>query len=269
MAVIPVVDSDDPRLSSFRVLSDAALIRERGLFVAEGRFLLERVLADRRFVVDSLLLNHASLTALGAALASLPHSTPVFVAERAALETITGVDFHRGCLALVHRPAPVDIGAAIADTRLVVVLESVTNADNVGSVFRSAAALGAGAVLLSPACCDPFYRKAMRTSMGAVLQVPSARVEPWPAALAGLKAHGFTVVALSPRESSTALDTFVSGPLPLRIALLIGTEGPGLSKEAEDAADVCVCIPMTGAVDSLNLGVAAGIVLSRLRSASG
>ncbi|MFN7985615.1 MAG: RNA methyltransferase [Vicinamibacterales bacterium] len=269
MAVIPVVDPDDPRLSSFRVLSDAALIRERGLFVAEGRFLVERVLADSRFVVDALLLNDASLAALGTALASLPAATPVFVAERATLEAITGVDFHRGCLALVHRPAPVDIEAAIANTRLVVVLESVTNADNVGSVFRSAAALGAGAVLLSPTCCDPFYRKAVRTSMGAVLQVPSARVDPWPDALTELRAHGFTLVALSPRGSATDLDTFVSGPLPSRIALLVGTEGPGLSKSAEDAADVCVRIPMTGAVDSLNLGVAAGIVLSRLHRSHG
>jgi len=269
MAVIPVVDPDDPRLSSFRMLGDAALIRERGLFLAEGRFVVERVLAARQFVVDALLLNDASLTALGPALASLPEATPIFVADRAGLERVTGIDFHRGCLALVRRPAAIDVDAAIADTRLVVVLEGVSNADNVGSVFRSAAAFGAGAVLLSPTCCDPFYRKAIRTSMGTVLQMRSARLDPWPAALTRLKAAGFTIVALSPRTPAVELDAFVVGAPPPRIALVVGTEGPGLSAVAEAAADIRVCIPMSPAVDSLNLGVAAGIVLSRLGTALG
>lgn len=269
MAVIPVLTPDDPRLGSFRILSDAALIRERGLFVAEGRLVVERVLADGRFVVDALLMNDASLAALGPALASLPDTTPIFVVDRAGLEHVTGFDFHRGCLALVHRPAALDLNVAIADARLVIVLEGVTNADNVGSVFRSAAAFGAGAVLLSPTCCDAFYRKAIRTSMGAVLQVRSARVDPWPDALSTLRAAGFTTVALSPRSPAVDLDAFVSDALPSRIALLVGTEGPGLSSEVEAMADVRVRIPISSLVDSLNLGVAAGIVLSRVSRSYG
>ena len=269
MAVIPDADPDDPRLSRFRIVRDAALIRDHGLFVAEGRLVVERVVTDRRDALDALLLNDASLAALGPAVASLPETTPVFVAERHLFEHITGFDVHRGCLALVRRPPAIAFESAIADARLVIVLEGVTNADNVGSVFRSAAAFGAGAVLLSPTCCDPYYRKAIRTSMGAVLQVPSARIEPWPAGLSALRAVGFSIVALSLRQPSVDLDEFIASSLPARIALLVGTEGPGLSRDAEDVADQRVRIPINTSVDSLNLGVAAGIVLSRLRGSHG
>ena len=264
MNVIPVVDLSDPRVAPFRAMSDAVLMRERGLFVAEGRLTVERIVADGRHQVNALLLNQSSFEALRSALASLPIETPVFTCENRAFQQLTGVDMHRGCLALVQRPQPQTVEQALDQVNLVVVLEAVTNADNVGSVFRTAAAFGAGAVLLSPTCCDPLYRKAIRTSMAAALRVTFARVEPWPAGLALLRAEGFTIVALSPREPSMLLDTFVEAPLPPRVALLVGTEGAGLSAAAEHEADVRVRIPIRPQVDSLNLGVATGIALSRL-----
>jgi tRNA G18 (ribose-2'-O)-methylase SpoU len=144
---------------------------------------------------------------------------------------------------------------------LVLVLDGVTDADNVGSAFRNAAAFGAGGVVLSPTCCDPLYRKAIRTSMGAVLGVPYARSEHWPEDLARLKALGFRVMALTPRADAVDLRTCERGG---RTALLVGSEGPGLSEEAESLADVRVRIPMRRGIDSLNLAAAAGIALYHL-----
>ncbi len=146
------------------------------------------------------------------------------------------------------------------------VLEGVSNADNVGGVFRNAAAFGADGVLLSPTCCDPLYRKAIRTSMAATLRVPFARAgaDDWPGALTSVKAAGFTIVALTPRQPSETLAAFTSRPRPARIALLVGTEGDGLTPEAEAAADYRVRIPIAGGIDSLNLAVATGIALYSL-----
>jgi tRNA G18 (ribose-2'-O)-methylase SpoU len=190
---------------------------------------------------------------------------PIYVCEAEDFLGITGHDIHRGCLALVERPPAISIQALLAHQNTAVVLEGVTNADNVGGVFRNAAAFGAGAVLLSPTCCDPMYRKAIRTSMGAVLRVPFARAERWPAAIDDVRAAGFTVVALTPREPSQALDEFLARRRPDRVALIVGTEGEGLTPAIEAAADYRVRIPTSGDVDSLNLAVAAGIALYALQ----
>jgi tRNA G18 (ribose-2'-O)-methylase SpoU len=149
-----------------------------------------------------------------------------------------------------------------------VVMEAIANADNVGGVFRNAAAFGAGGVLLSPTCCDPLYRKAIRTSMGAALQVPFARVEDagWPGVLAHLRRAGFTIVALTPREGSEILDAFSARPRPGKLALVVGSEGPGLTPAVESAADARVRIPISDDVDSLNVAVATGIALYCFRS---
>ena len=173
---------------------------------------------------------------------------------------------HRGCLALVHRPPSASVDAVALASTLLVVLEGVSNADNVGGVFRNAAAFGADGVLLSPTCCDPLYRKAIRTSMAATLRVPFARAgaDDWPGALTSVKAAGFTIVALTPRQPSETLAAFTSRPRPARIALLLGTEGDGLTAEAEAAADYRVRIPIAGGIDSLNLAVATGIALYSL-----
>src|SRR5205814_9667994 len=162
-----------------------------------------------------------------------------------------GCNIQRGCLALVERPAAQPPEAVIAQAHTVVVLEAVANADNVGGIFRNAAAFGADAVLLSPTCCDPLYRKAIRTSMAATLRVPFVRLDEWPTSIAVVRAAGFTIIALTPRQPSEPLDAFVMRPRPPRMALLVGTEGTGLTPAVEAAADHRVSIPIRSDVDSL------------------
>lgn len=264
MNLVPITDGHDPRVAPYRRLSDGELLRQHGLFVAESRLVVERVLADTGCAVDSLLVNPAALAALGPALDASALEAPVLLCSNDIFAGMTGFNLHRGCLALVRRPALQPWREAVAGTRLAVVMEGVTNADNVGGVFRNAAAFGAGAVLLSPTCCDPLYRKAIRTSMGTVLGVPFARLAPWPGALEALRADGFTIAALTPREPSITLETFAAAHTADRVALLVGTEGSGLTNVAEESADLRVRIPISAAVDSLNLAVATGIALSHL-----
>jgi tRNA G18 (ribose-2'-O)-methylase SpoU len=264
MGVAHIRGVDDPRIVIYRDVPDAELVRARGLFVAEGRLVVRRVLEDRRFRVQSVLVSEAARAQLEAALDTLPADAPVYVCDAKDFFGVTGYNLHRGCLALVERLPPTPIEALLANSRTIVVLEGVTNADNVGGVFRNVAAFGRGGVvgvLLSPTCCDPFYRKAIRTSMGAVLRVPFARAEAWPAAIDDVRAAGFTIVALTPRQPSQTLDSFRSRPRPDRLALIVGTEGAGLTPAIEAAADYRVRIPTSGEVDSLNLAVATGIVL--------
>lgn len=258
----------DPRVALYRGMSDAELMKSSDVFVAEGRLVVTRVIEDGRYHVQSVLLNAAGLRDLASSLDRLPPDVPVHVCETGDFLGITGHDIHRGCLALAKRPPALGFDAVAGAARTLVVLEAVTNADNVGSVFRSAAAFGIDGVLLSPTCCDPLYRKAIRTSMAATLSVPFARVEPWPAGIEAIRSAGFTIVALTPREPSDTLDAFAARQSTdvsaRRLALLVGTEGAGLTAAAEAAADVRVRIPIRSGVDSLNLAVAAGIVLQRL-----
>lgn len=267
MAVERIDSADDARVAAYRGVRDGDLLRAKGLFVAEGRIVVRRVIDDPRYVVQSVMVNDAALKDLEATLTSLAADVPVLVCRADDLAAAAGYDVHRGCLALVHRPPPSTVDEVVGGASVLVVLEGVSNADNVGGVFRSAAAFGAG-VLLSPTCCDPLYRKAIRTSMGAVLRVPFARVDDgdWPGALARIGAAGFTIVALTPREPSETLEAFTRQPRPARVALIVGTEGAGVSAAAEAAADHRVRIPIDGDVDSLNLAVAAGIALYTMSS---
>jgi tRNA G18 (ribose-2'-O)-methylase SpoU len=261
----------DPRVADYRDMAEPELVRSRGLFVAEGRVVVRRLIEEGRYRLRSVLVNDASYRSLETTLASAGAQVPIYLCATADFLGITGHDLHRGCLALVERPTPPTVDGILDVVTLkpratLVVLEAVTNADNVGAVFRNAAALGADAVLLSPTCCDPLYRKAIRTSMAATLRLPFARLERWPDGLDAMRASGFTIVALTPREPSIAIGRFVDAPRPARIALLIGSEGPGLSPAAEAAADLRVRIPIAPEVDSLNLAVSAGIALYCLRA---
>lgn len=269
MPVIQIARAADSRLDAYRDIPDPDLVRTRGLFIAEGRLVVQRLLEDRRHIVHSLLLSEGSLRALEPSLAALPLETPVFVCAARDFPAITGFNLHRGCLALAERPAELPTCEILRGATTLVILEGVANADNVGSVFRNAAAFDADGVLLDPASCDPFYRKAIRTSMGAVLRVPSARIAHWPEGLTEVQACGFTIAALTPREPSVPLERFCAADRPHRLALLVGTEGAGLSEAAEGTADVRVRIPISRAVDSLNLAVATGIVLARLSRGAG
>jgi tRNA G18 (ribose-2'-O)-methylase SpoU len=262
---LPISGPDDPRVRDYRSVSDPELVRRAGLFVAEGRLVVERLISDRRFSVRSVLVSDAACRSLEPVLGMLPASAPVYLSDAAGFRDITGYDVHRGCLALAERPAPMPVDALLRDVRLAVVLEGVSNADNVGGVFRNAAAFRAGAVLLDAVSCDPLYRKAIRTSMAATLRVPFARLADtaaeWPAALARLKAGGFALVALTPDEDARDLLDFASAPQPERLALVLGSEGSGVSAASAAAADCRVRIPIDRRVDSLNLAVAAGIAL--------
>jgi len=278
--VIERTVASDPRLADYRLMSDADLVKRRGLFVAETRLVVTHVIERMPAAVRSVLVNEAAYRGLEAILATLPAHVPVFVCAAADFPIITGFNFHRGCLAIVERPRELTAAEIIersvsspstdrsADSSrygTLIVLEGVTNADNVGAVFRDAAAFRAGGVLLDPATCDPLYRKAIRTSTAAVLRVPFARVDPWPSGLDRLRERRISIVALTPREPSVTIDAFASAR-PDRIALLVGTEGTGLTPAAEAAADCRVRIPIASDVDSLNLAVAVGIALHRLAS---
>jgi tRNA G18 (ribose-2'-O)-methylase SpoU len=256
MPVVRVDRCDDPRLADYRNVSDAELLRRRNRFVAEGRLVVGRLLeASQR--VESLLVNAASYRALEASLSRLPQDVPVYICETDEFTALTGFNLHRGCLALAERPPERAVRDVVQHAHLVLVLEGVSDPDNVGSAFRNAAAFGAS-VILSETCCDPLYRKAIRTSMGAALRTPYARMNDWPREIATLKAERFTIVALTPHDDAIDLRTCARAE---RMALLVGSEGPGLTAAAEAMADVRVRIPIASDVDSLNLATATGIAV--------
>lgn len=261
---MPVHSLDIPALVPYRSTRDAAALRAQGLFVAEGRLVVVRVLDDPSWVVESLLLSPAAYDALRPVIDARRSDVPVYVCPSSLLADVTGVHLHRGCLALVRRPSPVAWEAVAATATRLLVLDGLTDADNVGSAFRNAAAFGVDALLLTPGTCDPLYRKAVRTSMGHVLRLPWATVTPWPEALEQLHRAGWQTVVLTPRQPSVRLEAWLSQRLAPRVALVVGTEGEGVSDAVADAATVRVRIPMAAGVDSINVATAAAVVLSHL-----
>ncbi len=255
--IFEVTGTGDPRLSDYRNIPDPDLLRSRGLFIAEGRQVVRRLLAVPRFRVRSLLLTPAARAGLADLLLQVA-DVPVFVVTRDAMNAIAGFNIHRGCLAAGERPAPARWEDLAAAARRLVVLEGVGNADNVGGIFRNAAAFGVDAVLLGPSCADPLYRKAIRTSMGAALQVPFASMDDWPVDLSRLKELGFGLWALTPSVDARLLP---HAEPPARLAWLVGHEGEGLSPAALEAADLRVRIPIAKGLDSLNVASAVAIAL--------
>lgn len=259
MPLVPIERGDDPRIADYRDLGNGEGMRARGVFVAEGRFVVRRLITGGRFPVRSLLVTDAALASLADVLPRVRGAVPVYVASKAILREATGFQFHQGCLALGERPpTPTDADTLLGGASPLVVLESITHADNVGAIFRNAAAFGAGAVLLDPATVDPLYREAIRVSMAATLQVPFARLADWPADLARLRVAGFVVIALTPRADATPLHAL---PACERAAWLVGSEGDGLSEAALGCADLRARIPIVPAVDSLNVAAATAIAL--------
>jgi tRNA G18 (ribose-2'-O)-methylase SpoU len=261
-----IASADDPRLDPYRRVADPRWIREQGLFVAEGRLVVERLLVLDRFRVHSILVNRAAEDAMRPLLAAA--QTTVLGCDDPTLESITGYNFHRGCLALVSRPPELDV-TAFQDARRLLGVESVANPDNIGGLFRTAAAFGIDGIVLNATSGDPLYRKALRTSMGAALRIPYARVEAWHATLGQLRGRGFRVVALTPGDGAKDLAGF-AGMVGKddRLILLVGAEGAGLDSATLALADVSVRIPIDSAVDSLNVVVAAGIALHALSGSS-
>ena len=250
-------------LASYRDVGDPAALERKGLFVAEGRLVVGRLLLDDRYRVHSVLVTDAAAAALQAVFESRP-DVPVHTCGAAELEEITGFDFHRGCLALAYRPEhDVHLSSLALATRALA-LEGIGNPDNIGGLFRAAFALGADAVLLDSATADPLYRKAIRTSMAATLRLPFARVSPWPDGLEPLRANGFRIVALTPHPDADTLEAYASRADD-RIVLVVGSEGAGLTAATLAYADLQVRIPIDSRADSLNVVTAAAIALQRLR----
>jgi len=257
---------DDPRVDDYRLVADADLVRERGLFVAEGRLVVRRLIEDGRCRVKSILVSEAGFIALTSAFTTLDDEVPVYVSSPEALSELIGYNVHRGCLALAERPQEDPLATLLERARILAVIEGVADPSNLGAIFRNALAFGIDGVLLSPTCCDPLYRKAVRTSMAATIRVRYARATCWPGDLMTVK-NACTLVALTPREPAIPLETLASERRPQRLALLIGSEGEGLSADAASLADVRVKIPVELRADSLNVAVAAGIAFYRLGSA--
>lgn len=269
MPVLRIDDPTDARLSDYTSLTDVALRTtfeaEHGLYIAESAKVIGRAVQAGhrpRSVLMSEDWRERMASLIDDVLARDP-ATPVFVTDREVLEQIAGFHVHRGALASMHRPplpTVAEVLAANGGARRVVVLESVVDHTNVGAIFRSVAAIGADAVLITPQCADPFYRRSVRVSMGAVFNVPWTRIANWPDGLDELRAQGFVVAALALADNAVDLDEFTRHT-PERVCLVLGSEGDGLSRRAIDAADVVVRIPMQGGIDSLNVAAASAVAL--------
>lgn len=271
MQAVQVDTIDDPRIAEFRHIPDPVRLRDRGTFVAEGRLAVRRLIADPRFQVRALLVTPTALESLRDAHGLDDGAPPVYVASRALIMEIGGYDFHQGCLGLAERPEPEKLTALLHRLdrrRPIVILEQVGNADNVGGIFRNAAAFGVSAVLLSPGCCDPWYRKSLRTSIATSLQIPFAVLDDWPGGLDGLRRRGYNLVALTPDHHATCLERYSFFEGGRSTALMLGNEGDGLTADALAAADARVRISLDPTVDSLNVATTAAIVLHHIRSLS-
>jgi tRNA G18 (ribose-2'-O)-methylase SpoU len=258
--IIPIDDPDDIRLATYRNVSDHDLLTGHGLFVAEGRLVVRRLIEAKRSRVQSVMVTQTALVPLRDLLDS-QDEPPVYVVPQDVMNGIAGFNIHRGCLALGERPPTRDWSELAAGARLLVALERVGNADNVGSVFRSASAFGVDGVLLESTCTDPLYRKAIRTSMGAALTMPFARADPWPEVLRALARQKWTVLGMTPSGDAPPLREVARAISGRPIVVLVGHEGDGVSADALEACTHRARIPMTSGVDSLNVATAAAIAL--------
>jgi tRNA G18 (ribose-2'-O)-methylase SpoU len=283
--LVTVDDPDDPRLAPYRDLSDPAARTGSGgdqsVFVVEGRLAVERLLTSRYTVCSLLVDDHQVTTAGGLVAATRERGAPVYVGSRALVAGTVGFALHRGVVAVAERPSPADTGRLLADAAgtsalgrgpaLIAVLEGLNDHENIGALFRNAAAFGVAGVLLDPTCADPLYRRSIRVSVGHVLHMPFARLVPWPTGLDQVRAAGFVVAALAPRPSvdsevpAVSLAQLKAGSNHAAgVALLLGAEGPGLSEAALAESDIVVPIPIVDTVDSLNVATAAAVAFHAL-----
>jgi tRNA G18 (ribose-2'-O)-methylase SpoU len=266
MRIAPITSLDEPALADYARLTDVALRRVTepagGLYIAESLTVIERALRAGH-EPRSVLTSERWLPELDALLGH--RDVVVYVGDAGLLEELTGFHLHRGALASMHRPPLTPVADLLRDARRVVIVEDVVDHTNVGAIFRSVAGLGADAVLVTPRCADPLYRRSVRVSMGTVLQVPWTRLPEWDEAVPLLHAEGFTIAALALADDAVDLRAFAD-TAPERVAVVVGTEGDGLSRAALDAADTVVTIPMAHGVDSLNVAAATAVALYALQA---
>lgn len=259
--VVTIENAGDPRLASYRDIRERDLVGRGQRFIAEGKVVLNVLLSSARFEAESILVLKNRLSGLEQQLRLCPTELPVYCVSQAVMDEISGFHVHRGILAIGRRkatPSASELLSTLPEHALVAVLCGISNHDNVGSIFRNAAAFEADCVLMDETCCDPLYRKAIRVSVGATLKVPYARLGSIDEIVAALVDEGFEILALSPSGTRSIYD---SPPAP-RMALLLGTEGEGLPKQLLDRLNTAR-IPMSSDFDSLNVATASGIALSR------
>jgi tRNA G18 (ribose-2'-O)-methylase SpoU len=270
---VQITSADDARLADYVGLRESTLRRSievsGGLFIAEGAKVIRRAI-EAGYRPRSFLLARRWLDDLADLIAAGP-DVPVYLVSEELAEQVTGFHVHRGALASLHRETRHSVAELLAGCRRLVVTEDVVDHANLGAIARSAAALGWDGLLLSPRCADPLYRRAVKTSMGAVLSLPWARLDDWAGAVPALQAAGFSVAALSLAPDAIDLATF-AGELrtrPRKLAILLGTEGHGLSARWTQDADVALVIPMAAGIDSLNVAAAAAVACYTLAEADG
>ena len=256
--LVEISDPADPRLADYRDLRDVELRKhleaEHGLFLAEGEKVVRRAV-EAGFTPRSYLMAPRWLEGLDDVLSTT--DAPCYVVSEALAEEVTGFHVHRGALASLERVALPSMDTVLEGARSVLVLEDIVDHTNIGAIFRSGAALGFDAVLLAPRCADPLYRRSIKVGMGAVFSMPWSRVPDWYDALPSLSARGFTTVALTLAEDATPVEDAVAGLD--KVALVLGSEGHGLSPRWERSADRRAVIPMRAGIDSLNVGAATAI----------
>jgi tRNA G18 (ribose-2'-O)-methylase SpoU len=265
--IIAIDDIADPRIEPYRDIRERDLVGRRQRFVAEGRVVIEKLVGSPGCRLDSLLIAAHRLEGMADVLAKLDEATPVFAASQAVVDAIAGFALHRGLLAIGRRtdpPAVEQLLDGLPPHATILMLSGIANHDNIGGIFRNAAAFGVKAVILDASCCDPLYRKAVRVSVGATLLVPFARIPRGMDVLGLLDRHGFATIALSPRGDVELRTMAVAG----RNAVLLGAEGPGLTPDILDRTR-SVRLSMAGGFDSLNVATTSGIVLHHLFAASG
>jgi tRNA G18 (ribose-2'-O)-methylase SpoU len=275
MPIHTIDSADDPRLSAYRDLTDVALRKksepESGVYIAESAKIIERAVACGHTPV-SILMAENWLAKMRLLLPSISDNDfgdiDVFVGAHDVLEELTGFHVHRGALAEMIRPTTASLESVLLGAQRVVVLEDIVDHTNVGAIFRAAAGLGIDAILVTPECADPLYRRSIRVSMGSVFTVPWTRIPNWPSSINELKSQGFHTIAVSPQniggKQSQDLRQFTATSHD-RIALILGTEGGGLTAASLDNCDQSVHIPMSNDVSSLNVASAAAVVFWALQ----
>jgi len=259
-----VLDPTDARVAGYRNLTDVAL-RTRseiqdGVFIAESASVIERAISAG-YQPMSVLMEDKWLERMTPILTPAG-DFPVYVGDRTVLESITGFHVHRGALALIRRRTLPSVESVIDNATRLIVTEDIVDHTNLGAIIRSAAGLGFDGFLVTPRCADPLYRRSVRVSMGTVFDLPWTRLTSWPGDLALLREAGFTIAAITPDSTAVPIDRF---DVPAKVAVIVGTEGDGLSTQALNEADVALAIPMRRGVDSLNVAAAAAVVCWELR----
>lgn len=266
--ILHVEDLQDSRLDEYLRLSEAHLRMrtdvENGLYIAESTKVVQRAI-NAGHVPRSFLLAEKHLGQLTEEFNRFP-TAPIFIGDDRQLEDLVGFHLHRGAMAAMNRPEPLDLDKVLENSSRIAILEDIADHTNLGAIIRSASGLGVDAVLLTPKCVDPWYRRSARVSMGTVFDLPWVRLESWPQGLDKLKSHGYELLAMELTEDAVALNDVHLAP-GQKVAMILGNEGRGVTQEALGSVDRTVIIPMHRDVDSLNVGAASAIAFWHLCSA--